>query len=625
MYTLTHIDLDNNTKKNVTLRDLKEYHHFLDKIHDVKELEHSPIANNIDFSIGVLEPLDGAEDFVYVYLNRPVVKFGDKTDNIIGRSYKDLFSNVKEFNSFDCLMRAWNENRRINTIVLIYKDNNLLFALNIYYVREDDYLIIYSKDITDYAKLKQEHEKLFYNSKDGLLIMNYKGEVLHTNNKFFEILGYSIEDFMQVNPLSWILKNVEVISLTDEEYGNMLELLDEVISHRIKNTTFDVKYPLKNGKYGYLHVFAVPTKYENQDVAQISITDITKSKKKEIEALRLHKNLNTIQGMAKIAISSYNFKNIQWTTEIFNILDMDPSKHDYENINTYLDLILDEDRSIFDDAISKLNPDNPQISLTVRVKTFNGKIKYIAQLNKAFYDDDGNCKVVIGFIQDVTQQKVYEDKLRNALSEKNEYADDLELILDEKDVLINEVHDRVKNNLQIIQSILDLEMHFNPDNPSATVRKTYNRVKSMAFAHEQVYDDLDSNRVIDASVYIRQTVLTLFSYYNTKIRPVFELDNITLPLNIVIPLGLILNELCINTIQHAFDKGNEGVFSVVLKKGSENVVLIVKDNGHGAPTDFSPVSDSNLGINIINNLVSQIDGKVEYLSESTGFSVLITF
>ena len=124
MYTLTHIDLDNNTKKNVTLRDLKEYHHFSDKIHDVKELEHSPIANNIDFSIGVLEPLDGAEDFVYVYLNRPVVKFGDKTDNIIGRSYKDLFSNVKEFNSFDCLMRAWNENRRINTIVLIYKDNN---------------------------------------------------------------------------------------------------------------------------------------------------------------------------------------------------------------------------------------------------------------------------------------------------------------------------------------------------------------------------------------------------------------------------------------------------------------------------------------------------------------------
>jgi two-component sensor histidine kinase len=218
------------------------------------------------------------------------------------------------------------------------------------------------------------------------------------------------------------------------------------------------------------------------------------------------------------------------------------------------------------------------------------------------------------------------------LKEKEEYSqklqtnkEELEYLLKEKELLLREVHDRVKNNLQIIQSLLDLEIHFNPDNPKATIRKTYNRIQSMASAHEHLYSEFDSDTEINAPTYILDSVKSIFKNYKSNIEIKFELDDIIMDVEKIIPLGLILNELAINTIQHAFPNGEEGFFSVVLKENNDKITLIVSDNGVGAPDDFSPISDKNLGITIINNLVDQLDGVIEYLSDKNGFSVLISF
>ena len=143
MYTITHVDLDKNTKKAIAIEDLRDYHHFSDKIVDVPKLEHTPVADNIDFSIGILLPYNDGEDFIYQYLNKPVFMFGDETDNIIGRYRSDLFKNMSDLNLNDCAQRAWNEKRRIDTIDEVYKDGRLIFAYNVYYVREYDLLYIY--------------------------------------------------------------------------------------------------------------------------------------------------------------------------------------------------------------------------------------------------------------------------------------------------------------------------------------------------------------------------------------------------------------------------------------------------------------------------------------------------
>ena len=322
--------------------------------------------------------------------------------------------------------------------------------------------------------------------------------------------------------------------------------------------------------------------------------------------------------MAEIAISLYENNQINWTSEIFKILEINPDEIDSKNVNTYLDLILKEDKPIFDKAINSLNKDNPNSAVNLRVKTPKGNIKYLSMLCKSFYDVYGNCVAIVIFAQNITSQKNYEIELQ-------ENKKELEYLLEEKELLLREVHDRVKNNLQIIQSLLGLEMRYNPDNPENTVRKTYNRIQSMAFAQEQLYDEFDQENQVNAPSYIFRSVNTLLFSYKSDIEPKFDLDDIDMNVDKIIPLGLILNELTINTVQHAFPDGNEGIFSVVLKKNEDKVTLIVTDNGVGAPDDFSPVSSSNLGINIVNNLVEQLNGEVEYLSDKSGFSVLISF
>ena len=618
MYTITHVDLDKNTKKAMVLEDLRDYHHFSDKIVDVPKLEHTPVADNIDFSIGILLPYNDGEDFIYQYLNKPVFMFGDETDNIIGRYRSDLFKNMSDLNLNDCAQRAWNEKRRIDTIDEVYKDGRLIFAYNVYYVREYDLLYIYSQDITDYSRLKNEDERLFYGSHEGLLTVNAKREVVRTNDKLFDMIGYTLEEFISLGSFKWIENNFEVITTDNVDTNNIVELFEEIISHTVSSLNIEVKFPKKDGKEGYLRLFAIPTRYDNKNVAQISVMDITESKEKEIHALRVQRNLNTIQDMAEIAISLYENNQINWTSEIFKILEINPDEIDSKNVNTYLDLILKEDKPIFDKAINSLNKDNPNSAVNLRVKTPKGNIKYLSMLCKSFYDVYGNCVAIVIFAQNITSQKNYEIELQ-------ENKKELEYLLEEKELLLREVHDRVKNNLQIIQSLLGLEMRYNPDNPENTVRKTYNRIQSMAFAQEQLYDEFDQENQVNAPSYIFRSVNTLLFSYKSDIEPKFDLDDIDMNVDKIIPLGLILNELTINTVQHAFPDGNEGIFSVVLKKNEDKVTLIVTDNGVGAPDDFSPVSSSNLGINIVNNLVEQLNGEVEYLSDKSGFSVLISF
>jgi two-component sensor histidine kinase/PAS domain-containing protein len=632
MYTITHIDLDKNTKKSINIKDLKDYHHCSDKKANVTPLEHTPVADNIDFSVGILIPYNDGEDFIYQYINTPIFTFGDETDDIVGRYHSDLFKNINGLGLSDCLQRAWNENRRIDTIDEVYKDNILMFAYNVYYVREYDFLYIYSKDITDYSRLKYEDERLFYGSQEGLLTVSNKREILRTNNKLFDMIGYSLDEFINLGSFKWVENNFEIITKDSVDTENLLELLDVVISHQVSSLNFEVKFPQKNGSWGYLRVFAIPTRYNGRDVAQISVMNITKTKEREIQALRVQRNLNTIQHMAGVAISLYTNNHINWTSEIFKILDLNPEEIDSEDVNTYLDLIVKEDKHIFVEKFNSLSKENPNTSFNLRIKTPKGNIKHISQLYKSFYDKDGNCNAIVIFTQDITEQKNYEIELCNTLKEKEEYSqklqtnkEELEYLLKEKELLLREVHDRVKNNLQIIQSLLDLEIHFNPDNPKATIRKTYNRIQSMASAHEHLYSEFDSDTEINAPTYILDSVKSIFKNYKSNIEIKFELDDIIMDVEKIIPLGLILNELAINTIQHAFPNGEEGFFSVVLKENNDKITLIVSDNGVGAPDDFSPISDKNLGITIINNLVDQLDGVIEYLSDKNGFSVLISF
>ncbi|MFC1769647.1 histidine kinase dimerization/phosphoacceptor domain -containing protein [Nitrospirota bacterium] len=230
---------------------------------------------------------------------------------------------------------------------------------------------------------------------------------------------------------------------------------------------------------------------------------------------------------------------------------------------------------------------------------------------------DANHKLshyIISFF-DTTKRKQIEQKLMETL--------------DEKTILMKEVHHRVKNNLTVIQSLLSLQVKdINDDKSREYFAEAQNRVKSMAIIHEMLHDSDDITR-IRTSKYIDRFVSMLF--HNYKIQPNhIKLkcdiqDNIILDVETMIPLGLIINELVSNALKYAFPDDMRGELSISLKVTKDSSYeLLIKDTGVGLPDDFDMKQEKSLGVRIINILTTQIYGFLE-VSNNNGAEFKITF
>jgi len=205
--------------------------------------------------------------------------------------------------------------------------------------------------------------------------------------------------------------------------------------------------------------------------------------------------------------------------------------------------------------------------------------------------------------------------------------------LDEKNILIGEIHHRVKNNLQIIISLLNLQKrYFNDERIRDVFRTTVNRIRSIGMIHEKLYKAQDLSNT-DIAEYINDLSHYLFHSFTDKANSIMlrvDVEKIYLDLNRSILCGLIINELVSNSMKHAFngamkrkaEKNNE--IMIKLEAKEEDLVLIVKDNGRGIPQNIDIANVESLGMKIITTLVKQLKGKLEIKSDR-GMEVRITF
>jgi PAS domain S-box-containing protein len=218
-----------------------------------------------------------------------------------------------------------------------------------------------------------------------------------------------------------------------------------------------------------------------------------------------------------------------------------------------------------------------------------------------------------GVVVDITELKNAENKIKASLKDK--------------EVLLKEVHHRVKNNMQIISSLLNLQIQYVDDEGAVNVLKeSQNRVKSMAMIHEKLYmsNDLTKINFVD---YIESLVSNLFYSYNINnghIKPVLEIDEINLNMETAVPCGLIISELVSNSLKYAFPNRKQGEIAVSLKSEDNFYKLIVRDNGIGLPEDIELDNAKTLGLKLVNILTGQIDGEIEINKES-GTEFTITF
>jgi len=207
------------------------------------------------------------------------------------------------------------------------------------------------------------------------------------------------------------------------------------------------------------------------------------------------------------------------------------------------------------------------------------------------------------------------------LNEKNR---EIETRDREKEILLKEIHHRVKNNLQIISSILNIQSRkLDDDNAKKAVSEGRSRIKSMSLIHEKLYSNNELS-VINMREYVSDLSEYLFKTYDTsgKIKQAINVEELELDIDTAIPIGLILNELISNALKYAFEPENEGQLNISLKQSENNYQLSVADSGKGLPENYQEAK--SMGLKLVNSLTKQLDGLLDVKNES-GSVFTITF
>jgi len=242
-------------------------------------------------------------------------------------------------------------------------------------------------------------------------------------------------------------------------------------------------------------------------------------------------------------------------------------------------------------------------------------------------DPAGNVIGASKIMRDITDRKQYIEQLRklNAELEARVLARTAEL--KEREVMIQEIHHRVKNNLQVISSLINMQIRPLADTSTRlALRQCQSRVETMAEIHEMLYQAKDYSRIPFAK-YAKELAARILSASGmapAAISLIFDCEDLSLPVDQAIPCGLILNELVANTLKHAFPNAASGEIRIELRRVDQHIVLAVIDNGIGIAPEFDPAHASSLGVRLVVTLVEQLDGSLEILRHA-GTTFRITF
>jgi len=199
--------------------------------------------------------------------------------------------------------------------------------------------------------------------------------------------------------------------------------------------------------------------------------------------------------------------------------------------------------------------------------------------------------------------------------------------LKEKEILLKEVHHRVKNNMQVISSMLKLQSQYISDkNALDLFRDSQHRVKSMALVHEKLYQSKNFEE-IDFDQYLKLLTINLFrsfSISNSVIKTHVDSKNVKLDITKAVPCGLIINELISNSLKHAFTNRDKGNIHLKISKVGKEYHLICKDDGVGFPEELDFNNTDTLGMQLIHALTQQLHGKIS-LNVNDGTEFLLIF
>jgi PAS domain S-box-containing protein len=466
-------------------------------------------------------------------------------------------------------------------------------------------------------KLKEAQKytrMLIDSSLDMICASDRNGYIIEFNIAAQQTFGYTSEEIIGKHVSALYANPGERIKITDEELYTKGVYAGEVINKK------------KNGELFVAYLSASVLKDdEGKIIGAMGVSrDISELKKAENELIESEERLKKQSAKLNAVIESSS--HVIWTIDReHNITSFNKNfaKHMQKRygVDAHIGLSMVQGNTIS-------TPEYNKFWIEKYDNVFKGKSEYFETklidkdgdlvwreiyLNPIF-DENGNVTEISGIGHDITEKKLAEEKIKQSLQEK--------------EVLLKEVHHRVKNNLQVISSILNLQSSYVKDSGTLGILKeSQNRIKSMAFIHESLYQtkDFTSINFSEYVVNLANNLLHSYSNIEQEIKLKLDIQNVFLNLDLAIPCGLIINEIVSNALKYAFvEKHEQPEISIQMKTDGENLTLVISDNGVGLPQKIDFRNTESLGLQLVVTLTDQLNGTIE-LDSTNGTKYKIIF
>jgi PAS domain S-box-containing protein len=468
------------------------------------------------------------------------------------------------------------------------------------------------RDVTREKQLEQERQEaeekyrnIFDNSSEGLYQVSPEGYFITANPAAARTLGYESPEEL-INTVTNIGSQVYVCT---EDRKKALELLRKDGSFK----NFEVRNRQKNGNIVWVmaSVHIVRDEQGNNLYHEGTSQDITERKHAEsqreaaLEALRLseenfRRSLENLPlGVRIVTIEGETIYANQAILDIYGYDSIEELKttlvenrYTPESFAEYQ--IRREKRKRGDDAPSEYD---------IGIVRKDGEVRHLHVFRKdILWNGERQFQVLYN---DITDRKQAEERFHASLGEK--------------DILLREIHHRVKNNMQVISSLLDLPASLSGNQERRKMfHESQSRIHAMSLVHEKLYGSKDFAR-IDLAGYVRTLSQDLFQSYKInpgKIDLIIQTDgDVYVDINKAIPCGLILNELISNALKHAFPGNSHGELQVIIRKTKNTEIeIVVRDDGLGLSGDVDVHEPRSVGLHLVNGLVkNQLDGQIEFV------------
>lgn len=473
------------------------------------------------------------------------------------------------------------------------------------------------RDITGLQLAEQElrrseerYRDILDNATDLVFLVDQNGKFTYANPSFFRTLGYDGASLLETNLQSIAsLENenwAELISGTNKELvfkkqdGTLLKMLGGASMQRDQNGKI-------TGVRGIFLDVSEMRAYQHAAMVQSAKLESIFNSTKYLLMFTLDQSLCVSSSNLNMESTLQNRFNadIQKGTAVVELLNSFTSEKLY---NGQLRLLKQAQKGV------QQQFELPLVDLAGEV------VWYQVFVNPVRYDDQEEELSCIAY--DITARKEIEQQIREALKEK--------------EVLLQEVHHRVKNNLQVISSMLNLQRRFISDPLMLNIlEESQNRISTMSFIHESLYQNSDFSSISFSSYLERLTNNLIHSYskISCEVELVSCLDNVYINLKQAIPCGLIVNELVSNCLKYAFVGKEHGKLTLRVEEKDNELEIEVSDDGVGLPEGFSFESNDSLGVYLVQALTEQLDGVLivnnnsttSALEKTTGSSFLVRF